>query len=433
MFILTPNEEAIKYFKGKAGFSRLFSEFASKVESIGTTGGNVKLNNLTDVEKVVLRNWFQKDFSTLKSATVSLKNFEKKFKDTRFEGANLYEVIEGVIGKKLVYKKDELQESERKKEEFFLTLQEKYPNEVTHIVTQYILSKKSIALGFLSSYNKGDLLEIEIIYKALSYLPLEKPLRLPVFAEVVVGDPHAFDNEVKMLSALQMVREVKYNVPPNSSLNAEFINQLLFDFGILKDDLTNFVTLYGLRAEKNGKVLRSWIESFNEGSVRNEPLREIAKLDVVKPVSNHSNKVFVVENSGVFSSILDELEGLPISLICTHGQFKLAALQIIKLLTKANYEIYYSGDTDPEGLQMAYSLKQRFPNHVFYWRFTPEDYMSSLSSVNLEASRLKKLDSVKDVSLEPLINKIKNEKKAAYQERQLEYLIEDIKQEYRHL
>ena len=32
---MTPTEEAISYFKGRAGFSRLFLKFADRIESLG--------------------------------------------------------------------------------------------------------------------------------------------------------------------------------------------------------------------------------------------------------------------------------------------------------------------------------------------------------------------------------------------------------------
>ncbi|MDQ6598868.1 DUF2399 domain-containing protein [Bacillus salipaludis] len=151
----------------------------------------------------------------------------------------------------------------------------------------------------------------------------------------------------------------------------------------------------------------------------------MVKLDRVYPIQK-DNPVFIVENSGVFSSIVDELEDYSISIICTHGQFKLAAVQIIKLLVKENCTVYYSGDFDPEGLLMAYSLKQRYPNNIHYWRYSVEDYIKTLSNIELSPDRLRKLDNIKDVELEATIQQIREIKKVAYQERQIIELVKDV-------
>jgi uncharacterized protein (TIGR02679 family) len=423
---MLPKEEAVKYFRERTGFSRLFLEFAKRIESLGTTGGHVVLTKLTQEEQILLRNWFQKDYSAQKSAKISLKKFEEKFEGTRFDGASLFDVVEGVIGRKLVYKKEEKDENERQKNHFFIELAKTYTSEATTVLTASILEKHPLNVGFITAYNKGDLNEIEKVYKGLSILPSGNPIRLPLFAEKVTGNPHEFDNEGKFISALQIVREKQCGIAAQNSPNAEYINQLLFDFGILKDDVTNYVTIFGLIGERNGKVLRSWKESFTEKSVRNEPLREIVKLDRVYPIQKDT-PVFIVENSGVFSSIVDELEDYPISIICTHGQFKLAAVQIIKLLVKENCTVYYSGDFDPEGLLMAYSLKRRYPNNIHYWRYSVEDYIKTLSNIELSPNRLRKLDNIKDVELESTIQQIREIKKVAYQERQIIELVKDIK------
>lgn len=424
---MTPNEEAIKYFRERAGFFRLFLKFAKKIESLGSTGGSIELTNLTPEEQVLLRNWFQKDFSTQKSTRISLKKFEEKFKETRFNGALLFEVVEGVVGRKLIYKKEEKAEGERLRCKYFEDLSERYNSEATIILTAAILNKHPLHVGFITAYNKGNFGEIEKVYKALSLLPISKSVRLPLFAERVTGNPHEFDTDGKFISALQVVREKMYGVVTRNNPNAEYINQLLFDFGILKDDITNYVTVYGLVGERNGQMLNSWKESFREGSVRNEPLKEIARLDRVYPIVKDS-PVFIVENSGLFSSIVDELDNYPATIICTHGQFKLAAVQIIKMLVKEDCKIYYSGDFDPEGLNMAYSLKQRYPSNVHYWRYSIEDYIATLSSVELTPNRLQKLNNINDEKLDKVLQHMKKVRKAAYQERQIKELVKDIKE-----
>lgn len=59
-------------------------------------------------------------------------------------------------------------------------------------------------------------------------------------------------------------------------------------------------------------------------------------------------------------------------MICTSGQMKTASLLVIDMLAKANVEMYYSSDLDPEGIRMADRLCQRHPDCIRPWRMTPQ-------------------------------------------------------------
>lgn len=102
---------------------------------------------------------------------------------------------------------------------------------------------------------------------------------------------------------------------------------------------------------------------------------------------------FVVENSGVFSEILDRFGATRLQpIVCAHGQFKLACLMLLDKLAAAGITIYYSGDFDPEGLQMASRLLQRYPGQAVPWRYTVDDYGHCVSEVTLSGSCLKRVD-----------------------------------------
>lgn len=420
----SPNTLAIQYFKKEAGFSRLFDKFATKIESLGQVGGSVSLTKLSDEEKRVLRNWFQKDYSQAKSATVQLKKFEEKFEDSKFEGANLYEVVEGVIGKTLLYKKDKLQNEIEEKHQFFQTMKNKYECEYTQIFTRNILEKNNATVGFVQSYNSNQLDVIENMYKSLYELTKVKSIRLPVFAEKITGNPHYFDKDTKLITALHLIRCEKENIFTPLESGTEFTNELLFHFGIMKDDLLNFVTCYGLGATKNGQDLASWDALYEEKSVHNVPLRELGKIDEIYP--KIGKDVFVVENSGVFSSIVDKHDGLPLPLICTHGQFKLAGLQLIQKLVDAGCTIHYSGDYDVAGVQMAQRLRKKYGQSIQYWRYNAADYLQAKTDVIIKESRLKSLQKIEDDELQDVIQEMMQQKVVGYQERHIDGLYEDI-------
>ena len=64
--------------------------------------------------------------------------------------------------------------------------------------------------------------------------------------------------------------------------------------------------------------------------------------------------VYVMENPAVFSAILDANDNsrLP-PLVCTSGPLSVAALLLLDELVAAGGILYYSGDFDPEGLQIG--------------------------------------------------------------------------------
>ncbi|MCK2005117.1 TIGR02679 domain-containing protein [[Brevibacterium] frigoritolerans] len=416
--------EAISYFKNEVGFTRLFKKFADKLESLGHIGGTITLTGITPEEKRALRNWLGDNFSKKSSVNISLMKFEKRFEGTRFEGVDFYQVIEGVVGREISYKKDSKLLEEESKKDYFNTLLVNFYSLNTQLLTDAIQQKEARASGFIKAYNQNEFNNIERIYLTVSLLPFEKKIRLPVLAERISGDPHYFDNETKLITALQIIRTKKGDFPYMNDSSVEAVNELYYEFGILKDDLQNFVTCYGLLAEKNGKKVGSWECLYEENSTHNVPLRELVKYDRIYP--KKGSNVFIVENSGVFSSILDMHEGEPFSIVCTHGQFRLAGLQLIEKLCAENITIYYSGDYDPEGLQMAQRLRVKFGAKIRFWRYTIEDYEKSLTEKEITQLGVSKLSNISEMELLEVKDRMLLLKKIGYQERQIETLYKDI-------
>ncbi|QQK80745.1 DUF2399 domain-containing protein [Salicibibacter cibi] len=139
-----------------------------------------------------------------------------------------------------------------------------------------------------------------------------------------------------------------------------------------------------------------------------------------------ADRVWIVENSGVYSSLLDSVPNAP--LICTHGQFKLAALQLMDMLVDSNVTLVYAGDIDPEGVAMADRLLARYPYGAKLWRMDVSSYHQSLSDNHMEAERLAKLLNVTNEALLPVVREMKEEGKAGYQEGLLSLLAEDLHQ-----
>lgn len=113
-------------------------------------------------------------------------------------------------------------------------------------------------------------------------------------------------------------------------------------------------------------------------------------------------------------------------IICTYGQIKLSAIILIKLLEKECEKIYYSGDIDPEGIQIADKIKSLFPSKIQLIGYDEDTYYKNISNVTLSPSRLEKLNKIKNEELIEISNIVKKEKRASYEELKIESLYMQI-------
>lgn len=426
----TKLQEAIKYFSAPA-FARLVKAMSQRYRRLGRVGGSVRLERLTSAEREALAGVFGQDLSNKDAVSIRLVEFQQALERTRFAGVDLVELLQGVTGRQLVTLADEQQARAQSKDAFFNRLEQQYSDPLCWAWLEYVRANTSATRGMHKAFlDDPRVLETELhdVLNALTQLPARVGVveRLPVWAAEVAGDPHAFDarnNRGKYL--LQALQFHKTDLDTSAS-TAEAQTELLESFGIVRDDILNFVTCTGLLAEdQNGGQPQLWQAALQNGSVLNLPIRELAKVQMVYP-EPRTQHVFVVENSGVFSDLLDNLPGKLPALVCTHGQFKLASYLLLDKLAEAGATIWYSGDHDPEGILMAQRLIERYPLHCKPWRFSTDDYVSSMSDADLSERRLKQLDNVTAGELQDIVAAVRHKGKAGYQERLLPDLLLDV-------
>lgn len=110
--------------------------------------------------------------------------------------------------------------------------------------------------------------------------------------------------------------------------------------------------------------------------------------------------------------------------MCMNGQPRLSSVILLDLLAESGAEIYYAGDFDPEGLLIAQKIKQYYKGKFLYWHMSAEDYEKSRSKEMISEKRLKILDRITDTELEEVVLRIRDEKRAGYQENIWDVLIE---------
>jgi len=389
-------DEAVHYFKASTGFSCLFEQFRKKYASLGKVGGSVSIQSFKHDELEAIARFFGDEVATLRlKKTVTLRAFEKKLQTTKFEGVTLLELLEAYFGEALVTKQEALAQMEGQRAERFRELKRTYPS-LTFWFTY--LERRTADTHWINRMVETDGFNVscERLAQAMERLPLDYE-RLPVFGQRIVGNPHAFDrtNELgRLLIHALHVKRGQGGPPPSDT---ERVNELLLEFKLLRDDI----------------------------SVLNVPMRELLNVDRVRPSRGHT--VWIVENSGVFSSLLDDVPDAP--LVCTHGQFKLATYRLLDALVASGCQLKYAGDFDPEGLQMAARLKERYGDKLDYWCMDLESYVTSEPSVELAEERLVKLDRVTDVELQDVVEEMKRRGTAGYQEALLAEMVVHLNDE----
>ena len=415
--------DAAMHFRQEAGFTRLFDKFITRYKELGRIGGTVQLSNLTSDEKRALSTIFhKKDYSCLYSTTVSMGNFKTALNVTKFEGISFIEILHAYYGSSIVTNVQYRDSWEKKKDLLFESLQREFPHANSQDVISKIMNHAHGTQGIHAFYKKEPYLlgrQLRWVLKALEYLPAEKPIRISFFASRITGNPHAFDigpDDERAGNLLITVLQLLSNAQ-SSVKSAEEKNELFEVFGLVPDDILNQVSLTGLEFyDKNNQQITI------RTTITNMPLKEVIRVSSVKSTAK---KAYVVENSGVFS-MLCECVNKETVLLCTHGQVKLAGLIILDKLVSFGFEVYYAGDFDPEGLQIAQKLNQRYGESLRLWRYSISDYEKTDPKNILGSGRLSKLNSVTIKGLADVAQAIRSTTRAGYQEELVQEYLKDL-------
>lgn len=96
------------------------------------------------------------------------------------------------------------------------------------------------------------------------------------------------------------------------------------------------------------------------------------------------------------------------------------------MLVDSKIQLYYSGDFDPEGMQIADKLKQRYKENIVLWHYDEHDYRKCISNKTISERRLMMLRNIKDLKLIQVSQRIEQEKRSGYQEKLIDVYKEDI-------
>ena len=414
-------EECMKYFQERP-YQRIFHKMRKKYESYGKWEGNIMLENPTQEEKQALSGFMKKDYYNNKSITISLKKFEARLQETRFSAIPLKTILETYDGKPLVSKKAKEEQKRNGEEQFYQEILQENKDTPSYSVLEGLWQDKANHF-FKRHYGKNkENLRTAIQQACICFNQLpEQKMKLPVFSANRIKSPHGLDRNT--LTGQIFTRLLAENKKRKVPRDTEELAELYFQNNLLVDDVSNMVLCKNIKAYTTKGEHLAWKGFWDENEAMQATLENLSKIVEVKTDYEYA---LVMENPAVFTAIADCLKEKRVPLVCTYGQVKLSGIVLIKLLTKSCKTIFYSGDMDPEGIQIADRLKTRFPNEIQLIGFDKDTYCKNLSNVTLSEERLHKLNQIQSQELLAIADVVKQQKMASYEELKIEEILRKI-------
>lgn len=422
-------EECAAYFAGRMGYHRALLAMRKKWKQYGRATGTIVIDHPTREEWDALEGLFSKEFQGT-AIRFSVKDFQKALEQTRFGHVDLGELLSVYFQERLTTNQEERELAAQEKRDFFQKL--------SHLAWEYggrngmaakwmeeLTERKKYGYHLILRFYEKDpgeaFRQTEYVCKALHFLERKPGVRLAVLAAEVTGNPHEFDRNT--FAGKLLIQALSFCQGGMSCQNAEEVLMLYYASGIKPDDISSFVTAYGIHCytqEGEHPAYSKFIQAGESYVITLSNLGRVVRADACQ------KRVFVVENQMVFSYLCEALGGQEVGLVCTSGQIKTASWMLLDLLCESGCEIYYCGDLDPEGLGIAQKLITRHPDHAVLWHMTEEDYRTSVSDEKISQERLHKLDKITLPCLKNVRAAVLSEGKAGYQEQLLEELLADL-------
>ncbi len=410
-------KESLDLINSNKIYKKIFLEVYSKYKKYGKITGSFTLNAATTEERQILFNFDSKALTEgkakIKCSTVR-DLFNRKLKEYSFE-----ELLVKVVGKELKTNKEVKDEEKEQEEKFYDDILKASDDGVGKQWFIEILDKKKYGYNIIVRKYKSEIRNLKelkrkiiLIINSLNKLPYlnNEYENIAVFSAVNTKDSHFFDSD-KFTGRL-FIKAISFILNKDDPKDINEINELYYEVGILKDEISNHTTIYGLNAFNMDSSEVKAVNSFN---LWKEPLQisisNLLKIDYFEAINN---TVFIFENPAVFHKIL-KVNGDNISLICTSGQLNLSSYILLNKIRNLK-NIYYAGDFDPEGLMIAYKIKKRYKDKVKFLNYTRESYINTMSNNIIEEKSMSQLNKINCSELDEVINELRINKRAAYQE-----------------
>lgn len=424
-------EKALEIIKRDKIYITILKEVSLKYKSFERFAGSFTIKANDTQEMAVLQTFDDKVFENGR-AKIQVSQVVKLFEGV-LDKVSFLDFLKYVLNDDIISNK-ELKNLEIENENYFYkTILSEYTNHDNSSALKWFMNcvdgKKygyNVVKKYYNECLKDNTLEnlkycILNVLKALDKLPYKKCeyKSIPIFATEITRNPHFFDRN--QMGGTLLKYGIVYLLNEKIPTNIRDLNALYYKAGLLKDEISNHTTIYKLKAYKD---LRE-VKAIKEYNLWDESLQlSISNMLKIDSFECINDEIFIFENPSVFEQVKLKLEKEK-SLICTSGQLNLSSYMILDKISNLK-KIYYAGDFDPEGIDIAYKIKERYKDKVEFLFYTEDIYMDIKSEETINDRRLKIIQNMHCDQLDSLIMAILKNKKSAYQEMIISKYIEYI-------
>ena len=413
-------KECLEYFHQSPVWKKVLKGFRKKYSSYGRFGGKVVLKNLKSQDIEELEGFFGKSFHAQKSVTVSAEKFRQALEASRYKTITPECLLENFFEEPLRGKQEQKLLREREKEKIWQKFLNDYKGTAIERAAELLRNiVKDSDSQELAEWDRTMRLGSEM-YNHLPYRQDNK-LYLAVFAAMLTGNPHAFDNGTVagnfLYQMIQMDLEIRKIKIEFSEIFPAYKRQKSYLMaGIMLDDISNYAMLYQVEAVKKDGNLHKGMEGFvSEQHIVQVPLAVITEWE---SLYCPQDEIYIVENPSVFAVLCgkEKTRNARRAYMCMNGQPRLAGLMVLDLFAKSGIRVYYAGDLDPEGILIAQKLSQYYKGEFHYWHMETADYEKCRSEEVISPKRMKILERITDGRLKPVVDRSEEYGTAGYQE-----------------
>ena len=363
-------KECLAYFGQSPVWKKVLRGFREKYSSYGRFGGKVVLKNLKSQDIEELEGFFGKSFHGQKSVTVSAEKFRQALEVSRYKNMTPEWLLENFFEEPLLGKQEQKLLRQQEKERIWENFRKSYEGMPIETVEESLENiVKDSENRELTEWERLLRLGAEM-YNHLPYRQSEK-LYLAVFAAMLTGNPHAFDNGTAdgnfLYQIIQMDMESRSIKIEASEIFPAYKRQKSYLMaGIMLDDISNYAMLYQVQAvKKDGSIHQGMAGFAREQHIVQVPLAVISEWELLRC---SQDEIYIVENPSVFAVLCgkEKEKNTRRAYMCMNGQPRLAGLMVLELLAKSGTKVYYAGDLDPEGILIAQKLSRYYKGEFHY-------------------------------------------------------------------
>jgi uncharacterized protein (TIGR02679 family) len=436
-------QKAVTFFT-QANLHRLLAKLREKYIEIGRVGGQVFLENTTPGERREIASFLARPPYADSYLKIKLSDIEKALQHSF--NCGLPELLTAFFPDQLLVTRPAKREAHAIHQADFrtslLSIASTLPegSQGKHWLQYGQHGQEWIFSRFKNSHadeQDRQLKLVRYVVNVLNQLPEpDKPERLALFAQRTCGDPHALDSNMAAgrllllaLNDLAQGLEASSSQRTKTPQDREQELRLYKDAGLLVDTVSSSVATFNLASAIFHNDTSDPLVQAAGKRVLLLPMRQLLEW---KRLTSASTRIYMFENPQVFEEVISALESassLP-TLVCTSGWPSAATLRLLDQLLEESPDncLYYSGDFDLKGLQIATYLAARYQGRCHPWHFDATSYEIALKADGIEApaGELKMLSALPEV-FKPLVKKMQEKQKWAFQEGIVELLVNDLR------